>query len=64
MDGKTLVNHLMYADDLAILSSSSTDIQQLLNICSAYGMKYDVHYNAKEFSWVSVRKQNTWAIRL
>ena len=38
----------MYADDLAILSPSSAGFQQLLNICSEYGMKHDVQFNAKE----------------
>ena len=46
--GNILINHLMYADDLAILSPSSAGFQQLLNICSDYGMKYDVQYNAKK----------------
>ena len=38
----------MYADDLAIVSPSSAVFQQLLNICSEYGVKYDVQYNAKK----------------
>ena len=46
--GNTLVNHLMYADDLAILSPSSAGFQQLLNICSEYGVAFDVKYNAKK----------------
>ena len=44
----TLVNHLMYADDLAIVSPSSAGFQQLLNICSDYGVKFDVKYNPKK----------------
>ena len=35
-------NHLMYADDLALLSPSSAGFQQLLNVCTEYGIKYDV----------------------
>ena len=46
--GNTLVNHLMYADDLALLSPSSAGFQQLLNVCTDYGIKYDVKYNAKK----------------
>ena len=46
--GNTTVNHFMYADDLAILSPSSTGFQQLLNICSDYGVSFDVKYNAKK----------------
>ena len=48
MIGNTLINHLMYADNLAMLSPSSTGFQQLLNICSDYGVEYDVNYNAKK----------------
>ena len=46
--GGTLVNHFMYADDLAIISPSSTGFQELLNTCSEYGIMYDVKYNAKK----------------
>lgn len=46
--GNTLINHFMYADDLAIISPSSAGFQQLLNICSDYGVKFDIKYNAKK----------------
>ncbi|KAL2103995.1 hypothetical protein ACEWY4_000863 [Coilia grayii] len=46
--GNTLINHIMYADDLAIISPSSAGFQQLLNICSDYGVKFDIKYNAKK----------------
>ena len=48
MIGNVLINHLMYADDLAIFSPSSAGFQDLLNICSEYGVEYDVKYNAKK----------------
>ena len=48
MIGGTVVNHLMYADDLAIISPSSAGFQQLLNICSDYGVDFNVKYNAKK----------------
>ena len=46
--GNNLINHFMYADDLAIISPSSVGFQRLLNICSEYGVKFDVKYNAKK----------------
>ena len=46
--GDKLVNHLMYADDLSIVSPSSAGFQQLLNICTEYGLLFDVKYNAKK----------------
>ena len=42
MIGDSLINHFMYADDLAITSPSSAGFQQLLNICSEYGVECDV----------------------
>ena len=48
MIGNSLINHFMYADDLALVSPSSAGFQQLLNICSEYGVKLDVKYTAKK----------------
>ncbi len=48
MIGNTTVNHYMYADDLVVFSPSSAGFQQLLNICSDYGIRYDVQYNTKK----------------
>ncbi len=42
------VNHLMYADDLVVLSPSSAGLQQLLSICSVYGVESDIKYNANK----------------
>ena len=43
--GKTMVNHLAYADDLVILSPSVKGLQKLLNICSEYGEEHDIMFN-------------------
>ena len=48
MLGNSLINHFMYADVLALVSPCSAGFQQLLNICSEYGVKFDVKYNAKK----------------
>ena len=40
--GTMLVNHLMYADDLVLLSPSAAGLSILLSICSTYGIEYDV----------------------
>lgn len=45
VSGNTIINHLMYADDLAIFSPSSAGFQQLLNVCSSYGLTCDVMCN-------------------
>ena len=41
-----LVNHLMYADDLVLLSPSAAGLSMLLSICATYGIEYDVMYNS------------------
>lgn len=42
------INHLMYADDLVVLSPSGAGLLQLLENCSGYGVQYDIKYNAKK----------------
>ena len=43
--GNSLINHMLYADDLAVLSPSSAGLQQLLLICTRYGLMYDIKFN-------------------
>ena len=47
--GGTIINHMLYADDiLCIVSLSSTGLQHLLNICSDYYERHDLTFNAKK----------------
>lgn len=46
--GDTLINHLMYADDLVIFSPYSAGVQQLLKVCSQYGQDFDIKFKAKK----------------
>ncbi len=41
----TLVNHIIYADDLVVFSPSSAGLQQLLTLCSYYGHEHYILYN-------------------
>ena len=43
-----LINHLMYADDLVLISPSSAGLSQLLRECEKFGTRHDVKYNAKK----------------
>lgn len=45
MIGNMLVNHIMYADYLVVFSPFSAGLQQLLNVCSEYGIVHDMKYN-------------------
>ena len=44
--GASLINHLMYADDLVVLAPSATGLALLLATCSQYGIEYDIKYNS------------------
>ena len=39
---------LGYADDFVLLCPSLKGLQAMLNLCSEYGIEYDVSYNAKK----------------
>ena len=45
--GGTIINHMLYADDICIVSLSSPGLQHLLNICSDYCERHDLTFNAK-----------------
>ena len=46
--GGTIINHMLYSDDVYIVSLSSSGLQQLLNICHDYSESYDLTLNAKK----------------
>ena len=43
--GNVFLNHLCYADDLCLISLSSTGMQQLWNICQNYAIDHQLLYN-------------------
>ena len=44
----TFVNHMLYADDICIISLSSSGLQRLLTICDVYCKLHDFIFNAKK----------------
>ena len=44
----TIINHMLYADDICIVSLSSSGLQQLLNICHDYCELHELTFNAKK----------------
>ena len=44
--GSSLINHLMYADDLVLMAPSSVGLSLLLSVCSEYGIEHDIKYNS------------------
>lgn len=49
------INHLVYADDLVIMSPSSVGVQQLLTICCCHGMQFDILLNSKKECFLIVK---------
>ena len=43
--GTSFINHLCYADDLCLISLSSSGMQHLLNICKEYAFTHKLLYN-------------------
>ena len=46
--GSHLINHLCYADDLYLISSSSTGMQSLLDLCSTYAIEHLLTNNGRK----------------
>ena len=44
--GNFIVNHLLYADDLVLVSPSSAGLKKLLAICEKFGIDNDILFNA------------------
>lgn len=44
--GSIFVGCIVYADDIALLSSSCYGMQKLIEICSQYGTKWDIKFNS------------------
>ena len=42
----SLINHMMYADDLVLMAPSSVGLSMLLSVCSEYGIEHDIKYNS------------------
>ena len=49
LGGKFAKNHMIYADDLCIVSISSSGLQTLLKMCTDYYDLHDIKFNAKKF---------------
>ena len=43
--GAVMINHLMYADDLVIISPSAKCVQRRVDICAVYGQNRDILFN-------------------
>ena len=53
--GDLLINHLMYADDLVLLSPSTRGLYKLIAECQNYGIEFDILYNPKKSALMFVK---------
>ena len=56
--GGTVVNHLMYADDIVLLSPSATGLSLLLHVCGKYGLDHDISFNSKKSAVIIFRNSS------
>ena len=52
------INHLMYADDLVIMSPSVAGLYKLIHICESFGLSHYVLFNNKKSTIMSFRAGN------
>ena len=50
LSGDIMINHLMHADDLVLLSPSATGLWELLLACEKYSKEHAIIYNSKKSS--------------
>lgn len=55
--GGRKINNLRYADDIVLLASSLTELQDLLNRVVTAGSKYNMHINAAKTKVMSLNKE-------
>ena len=48
--GGQLLNHLCYADDMCLISISSSGMQQLLSVCHSFSIEHSLLYNSMFYS--------------
>ena len=53
--GGTIVNHLMHADDIVLLSPSATGLSLLLHVCGKCGLEHDIRFNSKKSAVILFR---------
>ena len=56
--GNILVNHLLYADDILLISPSAAGLRKLLGDCEDYGYCHDIIFNPKKSAIMICRNSN------
>lgn len=53
-----LINHLMYADDIVLMTPSANSLQTLLTICEKYAIKCSINFNLKKSVYMCIKPRN------
>ena len=62
--GSLLINHLLYADDLVLISPSSRGLYKLLRECENYGLENDIVFNANKSAVMCFKSKFTPKFRI
>ena len=62
--GTVIINHLLYADDLVLISPSSKGLHTLLGECEKYGIQHDILFNAKKSAILCFKSQSTCKFKI
>ena len=62
--GDLILNHLMYADDLVLISPSTYGLKKLLEVCENYGIEFDIKFNSKKSAIMFIKPANMLDIQL
>jgi len=56
------VGCVCYADDIALLSASCYGLQKLVDICSSYGISWDIKFNLLKSQLITFGGCNQWQL--
>ena len=59
LSGEIMINHLMYADGLVLLSPSATGLRELFLACEKYSKEHAIIYNSKKSSVLICKNRAT-----
>jgi len=61
-----IINALLYADDVALMTESESDLQTMLNIASSFTMKWNLKFNSNKSKVLvegkRINKSNKWVL--
>ena len=62
--GELIVNHLLYADDIVLISPSARGLKRLLEECEKYGLETDIVFNANKSAVMCYKSKRTSNFRI